>query len=292
MHGLTGTAIAWRPSIAQTLLELRSQDALAFTEVVAENIDPHFVPDFLSALHDAGTTVVPHGVTLGLAGADEPREESLQRLADLAVRFDSPIVSEHVAFVRAASSADPLHGDVLETGHLMPPARTREGLDVLVANVQAAQRFLPVPLALENIAALICWPEDEYDEPQFLTELVERTGVWLVLDVANLYSSAVAQGRDPHAELARFPLDRVAYVHVAGGEYRDGFYIDTHAASVVPAVLDLLADFGTLAIRGKQDQQRPGVLLERDSDVRADAVLADLAAIDRVLCAESGHVLT
>ncbi len=128
---------------------------------------------------------------------------------------------------------------------------------MLIANVQAAQRFQPVPLALENIAALISWPEDEYDEPAFLTELVARTGAWLVLDVANLYPSAVAQGRDPHAELARFPLDRVAYVHVAGGEHRDGFYIDTHAACVVPEVLDLLADFANTATRTCSDRLSP-----------------------------------
>lgn len=291
MHNLTGTAIAWRPSIATTLLDLRAQGSLDFTEIVAENIDPHSIPDALRALHDAGTTVVPHGVTLGLAGADEPSERRLHRLAELATAFDSPIVSEHVAFVRAASSADPLHGEVLEAGHLMPPARTREGLDVLVANVQAAQHFLPVPLALENIAALISWPEDEYEEPEFLTELVARTGVWLVLDVANLYSSAVAQGRDPHAELARFPLDRVAYMHVAGGEHRDGLYIDTHASSVVPEVLELLAAFADAAVRSRADRQCPGVLLERDSDVRPDAVLADLGAIEQALREGLAHAL-
>nr|WP_179483811.1 DUF692 family multinuclear iron-containing protein [Allobranchiibius huperziae] len=280
---MSGTAIAWRPPIARALLGLRRAGSLAFTEVVAENIDPRAIPAQLRALRDAGTTVVPHGVTLGLAGADAPRGESLERLAELAVAFDAPIVSEHVAFVRAASTADPLHGDVLEAGHLMPPARTRDGLDVLVANVEAAQRVLPVPLALENIAALLSWPEDEYDEPEFLTELTDRTGVLLVLDIANLYSSAIAQGRDPYAELARFPLDRVAYVHIAGGEHRDGLYLDAHAAAVVPEVLDMLSAFVAAAVRRRTDGRRPGVLLERDSDIRTAAVLADLEAIDRAV---------
>ena len=54
----------------------------------------------------------------------------------------------------------------------------REALDVLVENVRAAQDALPVPLALENVAATLAWPEDELDEPDFLTELVARTGCW------------------------------------------------------------------------------------------------------------------
>lgn len=291
MQQLSGTAIAWRPAIAQALLDLRRAGSLSFTEVVAENVPPHAIPAPLRTLHEDGTTVVPHGVTLGLAGAGAPREESLERLAQLAVAFDAPLVSEHVAFARAASTADPLHGDVLEAGHLMPPARTRDGLDVLVANVQAAQRMLPVPLALENIAALLSWPEDEYDEPEFLTELTDRTGVLLVLDLANLYSSAIAQGRDPRAELARFPLDRIAYVHVAGGEHRDGLYLDTHGAAVVPDVLDLLTAFVAAAVRSRAGGRCPGVLLERDSDITAAAVLADLAAINRAAQDGAAHAL-
>jgi hypothetical protein len=35
---------------------------------------------------------------------------------------------------------------------------TRQALEVLVENVQTARRVLPVPLALENIAALFDWP--------------------------------------------------------------------------------------------------------------------------------------
>ncbi len=280
MQQLNGTAIAWRPPIAQTLLDLRATGDLDFTEVVAENVAPQAIPRLLAELHAAGTTIVPHGVTLGLAGADEPRAPSLDRLAGLAEAFGAPLVSEHVAFVRAASTADPLHGDVLEAGHLMPPPRTRDALEVLIANVQIAQRALPVPLALENIAALIAWPEDEYAEPDFMTELVERTGVQLVLDVANLYSSAVAQGRDPFAEIDRFPLEQVAYVHVAGGETRDGLYIDTHGAPVIRPVLQLLTH---LVGQTAQRQRQPGILLERDSAITPDAVLTDLREIDRAV---------
>ncbi|GAA3438208.1 hypothetical protein GCM10018954_078240 [Kutzneria kofuensis] len=89
------------------------------------------------------------------------------------------MVSDHVCFVRAGG---------LDAGHLMPLPRTRDALDVLVANVQQAQQTLPVPLALENVAALIDWPGAEMTEGQFLAELVERTDCRLLVDVANLYA--------------------------------------------------------------------------------------------------------
>ncbi|MEU6134169.1 DUF692 family multinuclear iron-containing protein [Nocardioides sp. NPDC047086] len=262
---ISGIAVAWRPAIAELLQTYAASGRLGFTEVVAENTEPAQVPQ---AVRDLGVPVIAHGVTLGLAGADRPAADRLTRLAELAEVLDSPFVSEHVAFVRASDSPDPLHGDVLEAGHLLPPPRTKDSLDVLVDNVRIAQDRLPVPLAVENIAATFTWPEDTISEPDFLTELVERTGVGLVLDVANLYASAVARGSDPVADLARFPLDAVAYVHVAGGIEREGLYIDTHAHPMPAPVLSLLAT----AVEAYAGRRLPGIMLERDAEVSAQTV--------------------
>ena len=132
-------------------------------------------------------------------------------------------------------------------------------LEVLVANVSRAVALLPVPLALEPIAALVEWPGGEMDEGDFVTELLDRTGAFLLLDVANLYANARNHGDDPVAMLDRLPLDRLAYVHVAGGGADTaGLYHDSHAHPVPAAVIDLLDH---LAVR----HPVPGVLLERDS---------------------------
>jgi uncharacterized protein len=267
-----GTAVAWRPSIADLLMSYASSGRLGFTEVVAENLSADRLPAALTSL---GVPVVVHGVTLGLGGASEPSAERLAQLAELAEALDSPVVSEHVAFVRAADSPSALHGDVLEAGHLLPPPRTRESLDVLCENVRIAQSALPVPLAVENIAALFTWPEDTYTEPDFLTELVERTGVGIVLDVANLYASATARGTDPAAELRRFPLDAVAYVHVAGGIESDGLYLDTHAHPMPPPVLSLLETL----VDAYAGRDLPGIMLERDSDISPETVAPEFEAL-------------
>ncbi|NNG38175.1 DUF692 family protein [Flexivirga sp. ID2601S] len=276
--GLTGTAVAWRPAVADLVAELADGGHLHFTEVVAENVHLPAVDPRLVALAARGTVVVPHGVSLGLAGAGRPDPARLRRLAELATHFGSPLVSEHVAFVRAADSPDTMHGDVLEAEHLLPPPRTRDSLAVLADNIAIARDQLPVPLAVENIAAVMSWPEDELSEPEFLTELVELTDVGIVLDVANLYASATARGSDPHADLHRFPLHRIAYVHVAGGRWDSGFYLDTHADPVLRAVADLLTDLAETVA-----PQAPGVLLERDDNLSAEAVRADLAVVNGAL---------
>ncbi|AWZ03842.1 MULTISPECIES: DUF692 domain-containing protein [unclassified Streptomyces] len=266
-----GVGIGWRPEIAEAVEGLPGLD---WVEVVAENICPGHLPEPLRRLLDRGVRVVPHGVSLGLGGADRPDPAKLAALAERAVALGAPIVTEHIAFVRtSALGAAP----ALEAGHLLPVARTRDALDVLCENVRIAQDALPVPLALENIAALLAWPGEELTEGQFLTELVERTGVRLLIDVANLHTNRVNRGEDPAAVLDGIPLEALAYVHVAGGVERGGVWHDTHAHPVPEVVLDVLAQ-----LRARVDP--PGVLLERDDDFPPDGELAgELTAIRGVL---------
>ncbi|MFP3987300.1 DUF692 domain-containing protein [Streptomyces sp. E11-3] len=256
-----GTGIGWRPEIAETVERMPGVD---WVEVVAENVCPGHVAPSLLRLRERGVTVVPHGVSLGLGDAERPDPGRLAALAERVEALGAPLVSEHIAFVRAggALTASPR----LEAGHLLPVPRTRDALDVLCENVRIAQDALPVPLALENIAALISWPGEELTEGQFLSELVERTGVRLLVDVANLYTNQVNRGEDASAALDGLPVEAIAYVHVAGGVHRDGVWHDSHAHPVPQPVLDILADLASRVTP-------PGVLLERDEDYPDQAEL-------------------
>ncbi|WP_430477891.1 DUF692 family multinuclear iron-containing protein [Streptomyces sp. P11-1] len=257
-----GIGIGWRPEIAA---EVEALTGIDWVEAVAENLCADHLPDSLVRLRERGVTVVPHGVSLGLGGADRPDPERLAGLAARAELLGTPLVTEHIAFVRAGGplTASPR----LEAGHLLPVPRTWDALDVLCENVRIAQDALPVPLALENIAALISWPDEELTEGQFLAELVERTGVRLLIDVANLHTNHVNRGEDPAKALDELPVEAIAYVHVAGGIEKDGVWHDTHAHPVTAPVLDVLAE-----LRSRVDP--PGVLLERDDAFPPGAELA------------------
>ncbi|MGW3298034.1 DUF692 domain-containing protein [Streptomyces rubiginosohelvolus] len=267
-----GIGIGWRPEIAA---EVESLSGIDWVEAVAENLCADHLPDSLVRLRERGVTVVPHGVALGLGGADRPAPDRLAGLAARAELLGAPLVTEHIAFVRAGGplTASPR----LEAGHLLPVPRTWDALDVLCENVRIAQDSLPVPLALENIAALITWPGEELTEGQFLAELVERTGVRLLIDVANLHTNHVNLGQDPAKALDELPVEAIAYVHVAGGVEKNGVWHDTHAHPVSEPVLEVLAE-----LRSRVDP--PGVLLERDDAFPPGAELAgELDAIRATL---------
>lgn len=265
-----GLGIGWRPELA---LAIHRRRDLGFVEIVAEDFATPAIPLAIEQLRERGVRVIPHGVSLSLGGAEPLDHGRLNALATLAERLDAPLVSEHIAFVRAGG---------IESGHLLPLPRTWEALDLLVTHVREAQAALPVPLALENIAHLFEWPNADMDEAAFLTEILERTDALLLLDIENVYANARNHGYDAAAFLDRLPLDRVAYVHIAGGIERAGLYHDTHAHAVPPAVLDLLAELCRRAAV-------PGVMLERDDRFAAEDVLnAELDAIAAMLPAPVG----
>jgi hypothetical protein len=250
--------IGWRPEIAGVVAGLPD---LRFCEVIAESVDPAAPPRGVAELRERGIPVIPHGVRLSLGSAEGLDAHRVAHFAACVDALDAPLASEHVSFTRAGRR---------EAGHLLPLPRSREALDVLVRNVGRVQAELDVPLALEPIAALFDWPDDEYTEPEFLTALLERTDALLLLDVANLYANARNRATDPLAVLDRLPLERVAYVHVAGGaeHHADpGVYHDTHTDPVPQPVLDLLDELCERSLP-------PAVMLERDGRYPPAAELA------------------
>jgi uncharacterized protein len=255
--------LGWRPHLAGLALS----GEVDFVEVIAESVPcgpEATLPAGLELVRASDRPVVPHGLELSLGGAGPPDVERVRRLAAVAELVGAPVVSEHLAFTRAGR---------LRAGHLLPVPHTRAAAVIVAANARQAADGLPVPLALEPIASLVRWPDDELSEAEFATEVTERSGCGLLLDLANLFTNGRNHGFDPLTELDRYPLERVAYVHVAGGHVHGGLHHDTHTDPLWPEVLDLLAELRA---------RRPDVpvLLERDDDaVRPDDLVAELRAL-------------
>lgn len=227
----SAVGLGFRVEVAADLL--RDPRAADFVEVVAEACFASPASRREAIAISRVWPVVPHGVKLSLGSAEGIDLDRARRLGALARELRSPVITEHVAFVRAGGR---------EIGHLTQIPFTHEALRVVARNVTAARRCLPdVPFLLENAAWTFRWPDDEIDEGAFYTQIAERTGCDLLLDLGNLHANAINGGRDPVALLDAYPLDRVAMVHIAGGFLEDGFYFDTHADPVPEGVFDLLA---------------------------------------------------
>ncbi|MCJ2179140.1 DUF692 domain-containing protein [Novosphingobium album (ex Hu et al. 2023)] len=230
-----------------------------FVEVISENFmvdggKPLAVLDTVRCRHE----VALHGVSLSPGSAHGVDRDYLTRLKALADRIEPLWVSDHLCWTR--SSAHNSHD-------LLPLPYTAEALDVICTNMMIAQDILQRPLLLENPSSYLSFPENEMTEWEFLSEVAQRTGCYLLLDVNNIYVSAHNHGFSAHDYLGGLPLERVRQIHLAGhtpGEIA----IDTHDRAVCAGVWDLLEL--ALARTGPA-----AVMIERDDAIPP---LADLLA--------------
>jgi uncharacterized protein len=196
-----------------------------------------------------------HGVSLSLAGAAPLDQDHLRRLAALIRRTAPALVSEHLAW----SSWDGRHFP-----DLLPFPRTGEALRRIAARIDETQTVLGTRIAIENPSHYLRIDGHDWDEIDFVAELVERTGCGLLLDVNNVYVSARNLGFDAAEYLDRFPAAAVMEIHLAGHS-RDpalgaSLLIDSHDAPVAPEVWAL---YRRLV---RRIGRRP-TLIERDGEV-------------------------
>lgn len=200
--------------------------------------------------------VALHGVSLSLAGPDAPDPVHLRQLAQLAARIEPVLVSEHLAWSRAGGHYLP---------DLLPVPRTTETLARLAANISRTQDGLKRRIALENPSHYLRMDQHSWSEPEFLQELVRRTGCGLLVDVNNVHVSACNLGIDARQYLDQLPVDDILEIHLAGHSADaslPGLLVDSHDAPIAAPVWVLYQHL--LARTGV----RP-TLIERDGNVPA-----------------------
>jgi len=147
--------------------------------------------------------------------------------------------SEHLHFQTVLDD----NGTVRNTGVPLPLPPTVEAASLVAERAASIRRRYGVPFLLENPAHYLPdLPSDPEigDEFGLMDRITALSGCGQLLDLHNLYCNAINFGFDPVAALSRVRLDRVGEIHVAGGSWADGFYMDAHDGRVPEPVWDLL----------------------------------------------------
>jgi uncharacterized protein len=214
--------------------------------------------------------IVLHGVSLSIASITPFDPDYLAGLKALASRVEPKFVSDHLCWTG-------VHGVNLHD--LLPIPYTREALDHIVSRVHHVQDYLQRPLALENVSTYVQFAHSEMPEWEFIAELTQRTGCWLVFDVNNVFVSAYNHEYDAHEFIEGIPADRVVQFHLAGHEHNMTHIIDTHDAIVPEPVWELyraaVRRFGAVS-----------TLIERDDNIPALAELVTELSVARSIAQE------
>jgi uncharacterized protein (UPF0276 family) len=270
---LDRVGLGWRPELALGILSHVEQ--IDVVEVIADDLfsAPRQQRRAMQTLARQ-TTLVLHGVSLGLASAEPADELRIEKMARLVAELEPAFWSEHLAFVRAGGR---------EVGHLAAPPRTERAVEGARRNIERATRRVGAAPLLENIATLIEPPGSSMDEASWVSSVLRETGCRLLLDLNNLVSNAHNFGFDALGFLDAIPLERVHAVHIAGGRWvrattGERRLLDDHLHDVPEAVYGLLTELA------RRTPQPLTVMLERDGAYPAfEQLLGEIARARRAL---------
>lgn len=213
-----------------------------------------------------------HGVGLSLGSARGIDRAHLERLSDLCNRLQPAMVSEHLSWSI---------GNGVYLNDLLPVPHDEEALRIVAANISRTQDALRRPILIENLATYVGYARSSMAEPEFLAELVKRTGCGLLLDINNVFVSAHNIGFSAKAYIAALPSAAIGEIHLAGhvaNQTPDGpVLIDNHGSCIAPEVWSLYS-------RAVRRFGRRPTLIEWDSALPSldtllgEAMWADLLA--------------
>lgn len=177
-----------------------------------------------------------HGVGFPIGGSEPPDPRALAPFVETARALASPWVSEHLSFNRARRA-----GTVFNTGVLLPPVQTEEGVAAAVAHLRALQDALPVPVAFETGVSYLRPQPGEMTDGAFFAAVAEGADCSILLDLHNLWANERNRRQPLRDVVAELPLERVIEVHLAGGEAHGDYWMDAHSGPM-PAELAAIAE--------------------------------------------------
>jgi len=175
---------------------------------------------------------VCHGLSLSLGGLAPLDTALLRRIRSFMAEHGITLYTEHLSWC----------SDDSHLYDLLPIPMTADAVRWTADRIRQAQDILDMRIGIENPSYYVSPPGAELTESEFITAIATEADCLLHLDVNNVYVNSRNFSFDPLAFIDALPLERTAYVHVAGHYVEpDGLIVDTHGADVIDPVWGLLA---------------------------------------------------
>ena len=249
-HAIKGAGLGLRSAHYQQIFETKPK--VPWFELLSDN---HMADGGLPVIRAEKIRqdypITLHGVGMSLGSADPLNMQYLQRLKTLAERLEPVYVSDHLAWVS-------INGQY--THDLLPLPYNRHTLKHVCERIEQVQEFLGRTLLVENPSSYLTFKDSDMSEWEFINEMAQTTGCELLIDINNIYVSAVNHDFDPYQYIKALPANKVKEIHLAGYEKMNNYLFDTHGYQVHPPVWDLYQ--GALELFGPTP-----TLIEWDTDV-------------------------
>jgi uncharacterized protein len=237
LRKLSGAGIGLRlPHIAEVVA---TRPSVGWLEIHPENFlaNPHAEELLIELSGQYPISVHTVGVSIGTAnGIDRAHMKRVRALID---KVNPVLVSGHLAWSTHA-------GEYLND--LLPLPYNEETLQLVVDHVCEVQDGLGRSYLVENPSSYIGFKMSSMTEPEFLSELVHRSGCELLCDVSNVYLSAHNMHYNAHQYIDELPASAIGELHLGGfsaeqdeADPSSDLLVDAHATPVAEPAWDLYA---------------------------------------------------
>ena len=268
LSDISGAGIGLRRGLVSPFLSHGDLSPVKFMEVAPEN--------WMTVGGRAGRIfrefaerypMILHGLSLSIGGPDELNMPFVKAVKKFKDEINAPIYSEHLSYCT----------DGGQLYDLMPIPFTEAAVKHVAERIMRVQDVLGERMAMENVSYYLPQPGAEMSEIEFINAVIQQADCLLHLDVNNVYVNSVNHRYDPIEFLDQLPVDRIAYIHIAGHyDEAEDLIVDTHGARVIERVWQIL----------EHTYRKHGVfptLLERDFNYPPVAeLLAEVSRIEQL----------
>lgn len=225
------TGLGFRRDIADKILSLSGDDKPAFVEFAPENWIElgGFWGKKLKEVSEQ-FSITAHGLSLSIGSPDPLNWEFIKQVKSFLDEHSITIYSEHLSYSQSQNA---------HLYDLLPIPFREDAVKHIVQRIKEVQDFLERPLVLENVSYYTPVAA-EMTEHQFISAIVNESNCNLLLDINNVYVNSFNHNYDAKEFISNLPLDKVAYIHMAGHEQvEEDLIIDTHGQAIIEKVFDL-----------------------------------------------------
>jgi len=174
--------------------------------------------------------IICHGLSLSIGSPDPLDFNFVKKLKIFLDEYKVEIYSEHLSFAKC---------DNAHLYDLLPIPFREDAAKHVAGKIKQLQDFLERPFVMENVSYYTPVAA-QMSESAFINAIVQESGCQLLLDVNNVYVNAFNHKYDAKTFISELPLDKVAYIHMAGHEQVEpDLIIDTHGEAIIDKVYDL-----------------------------------------------------
>jgi uncharacterized protein (UPF0276 family) len=176
--------------------------------------------------------VLCHGLSLSIGSPDPLDMDFMQKLKSFLDEYKVKLYSEHLSFAKC---------DNAHLYDLLPIPFREDAAKHVIEKIKQVQDYLERPFVMENVSYYTPVAA-QMGEAEFISMIVKETGCNLLLDVNNVYVNAFNHNYHAQSFIRQLPLDKVAYIHMAGHtQVAPDLIIDTHGEAIIDPVYDLFA---------------------------------------------------